>query len=230
MLKFYFSPEWFHGIDSIFEIVSIIVALLIAIYAYKVYRFSKENKYKFFSFAFLLIALAYMFKILTNFSIYKQRIVEKTIGNLTFTFLTVQKTELFLVLGYLLFHFFMIIGLIGIYLVIDKQAKEQANKKTIVLLTYLAFLSAILSHFYFIIFHITSILLLFLITLIFYRNCCKKATKAGKLVAASFFIILISHIFFTMVLFNLDYYVLGEITQLIGFIILLISYFTVLKK
>ena len=66
MLKFYFSPEWFHGIDSIFEIVSIIVALLIALYAYKIYKFSKVNKYKFFSWAFLLIAIAYIFKILTN--------------------------------------------------------------------------------------------------------------------------------------------------------------------
>ncbi|MBS3136959.1 hypothetical protein J4232_00875 [Candidatus Woesearchaeota archaeon] len=230
MLKFYFSPEWFHGIDSIFEIVSIIVALLIALYAYKIYKFSKVNKYKFFSWAFLLIAIAYIFKILTNLTLYKQNIIEKTIGNLTFTFLTVQKTELFLVWGYLLFHFFMIIGLIGIYLVIDKQAKEQANKKIVILLTFLAFLSAILSHFYFIIFHITNILVLSFITMIFYNNCRKKCTKATKLITSAFFLVLISQIFFIMILFNPNYYVLGEIVQLIGFIILLISYFMVLKK
>jgi hypothetical protein len=126
----------------------------------------------------------------------------------------------------------MIMGLIGIYLVIDKQAKEQVNKKTLILLTYLAFLSAILSHFYFIIFHITNILILSFITIIFYNNCRKKwkCTRASKLITAAFFLILISQIFFIMILFNLDYYVLGEIAQLVGFIILLISYFMVLKK
>ena len=230
MLKFYFSPQWFSGIDSVFEVFSIIVACLIAFSAYRLFRFSKEYKYKYFSMSFLLIAIAYIFKILTNLTLYQQKVYEGTVGNLTLTFLTVHKTEIFLILGYLLFRFLTIVGLIGIYLILDKQAKQAINRKTVILLVYLAFLSAVLSHFYFFIFHITSILLLSFITLICYNNCKAKASKSGKLVTLSFFIILLSHLFFILVLLNLDFYVLAEIFQLFGFIILLITYFMVLKK
>ncbi len=231
MLQFRFSPDWFYGIDSIFEIVSIIVALLIAFSSYKIYKFTKEAKYKYFSLSFVLIAIAYVFKILTNFTLFRQSIIEKTIGDLTYTFLAIQKSDIFLILGYLLFRFLMLIGLIGIYLILDKQSKQtEVNKRIIVLLTFFAFITAMISHYYFIIFHITAALLLGFITYLFYNNCKKKCTQTSRLVSTAFLIIFISQLLFILVQFNTEFYVVAEVFQLLGFIILLITYFLVLRK
>ncbi len=67
MFRILFSPTWFYGLDSVFELVSLFVSFLIFVYALRLYRFSGEKKYKFFSFSFLSITLAYIFKIIFSY-------------------------------------------------------------------------------------------------------------------------------------------------------------------
>ena len=40
-----YSPLWFHGIDIILEVFSILAAVLISIVGYKAYKLTKESKY-----------------------------------------------------------------------------------------------------------------------------------------------------------------------------------------
>ena len=60
------TPGWFSGWDVLFEFISLIVALSIAGYSWKLYRFNGESRYAYFSLAFVLVALGLGFKIFTN--------------------------------------------------------------------------------------------------------------------------------------------------------------------
>ena len=59
MSNFIFSPEWFYGIDSLFETFSLLITATIAIYAYRLYKFSDKKNYLYFSYAFILFSLCW---------------------------------------------------------------------------------------------------------------------------------------------------------------------------
>ena len=64
MYQLFFTPQWFNGFDLVFEAIISIIALFIAAYSWKVYKFSQENKFAYFSVAFVTIALSFIIKIL----------------------------------------------------------------------------------------------------------------------------------------------------------------------
>ena len=70
MFQLFSTPSWFNGWDIAFNIISIVVALLIAGFSWRVYSFNKENKYAYFSFAFILVALGLLFQSFTNGVLY----------------------------------------------------------------------------------------------------------------------------------------------------------------
>jgi hypothetical protein len=56
----YKIPSWFLGYSVLFQLVFAIVSVLVAVYAYKIYKVSEEKNIKFFGYAFLLISLSYI--------------------------------------------------------------------------------------------------------------------------------------------------------------------------
>ncbi|MBI4144597.1 hypothetical protein HY493_00130 [Candidatus Woesearchaeota archaeon] len=61
-----YSPLWFHGIDIILEVFSILAAVLITIVGYKAFKLTRESKYFYFSLAFLLITLSFIARAITT--------------------------------------------------------------------------------------------------------------------------------------------------------------------
>lgn len=61
-----YSPLWFHGIDIILEVFSILAAILITIVGYKAFKLTRESKYFYFSLAFLLITLSFIARAITT--------------------------------------------------------------------------------------------------------------------------------------------------------------------
>ena len=80
MYRLFNTPIWFNGLDIIFEAIILLVALCIAAYSWKIYRLNRENKFAYFSFAFILIALGLLVKTITSAHLYFTPIRDVTLG------------------------------------------------------------------------------------------------------------------------------------------------------
>ena len=49
MYNLFATPGWFNGLDLAFEVVSFVIAMLIAAYSFRAYQLSKENRYGYFA-------------------------------------------------------------------------------------------------------------------------------------------------------------------------------------
>lgn len=226
MIRFVFSPDWFLGIDSLFELVTVLVAFLIGVYSYKVYKFTKENSYKFFSYAFFLISFSYIIKILMSVSVYYPVTKIVKVGVFTFVTHTFKRLDLLYIIGFFTIRFLLLLGLIGLFMVLQKEE----DRKHAFLLVYLAFISALLSNYLTNIFHVTASLILMLIFVYYYNNYLKYKSRNSFFVASSFFLIFISQIVFILMSVHPLFYVIGESVQLLGYALLLFALVLVLKK
>lgn len=60
-----YSPLWFHGIDVVLEVFSIIAAVLITLIGYRAYKLTKESRFFYFSLAFALISMSFFARAIT---------------------------------------------------------------------------------------------------------------------------------------------------------------------
>jgi len=226
MIRFVFSPSWFFGIDSLFELVTVVVAMLVALYAHKVYKLTKEKRYRFFSYAFLLISVSYIIKILMDVSVYYPTTQIFKIGIFTVITHTFARLDAFYAVGYFVLRFLLLLGLLGIFLVLERKE----DRKYAFLLIYLAFVSALFGNYLYHIFHITTSLLLLLIFVYFYNNYMNYKSRNSFFVASSFFLIFVSQLIFIALSLHPVLYVVAESVQLLGYLLLLFTFVSILKK
>lgn len=225
MINIIYSPKWFYGKDIIIDIISIFVLSLIAFYSIKYYRLNKKEKnYLVLAISFISLAVSFLFKILTNFTIYYHIIETKEVGFVTFTFNAVQSSNLLFFIGFLMYRLLTLLGLFGLYSIYEKQSKPN-----VLLLIYFVIISTYYIDFAYYIFHLTSLILLVLILLQYFKNYKKNKNRTTKLLFYSFSVIAISQVFFIFVGLNLYLYVISEILQLLGYIGLLLTFILVLK-
>ncbi|MGM5484302.1 MAG: hypothetical protein ACQEP1_00315 [Nanobdellota archaeon] len=217
MVKFVFGPEWFFGIDSVLDIFSVLVALVIAFYSYRFYRLAGKRNYKFFALAFTLFSLAFLSKVLTNSVIYNGFLETLDLGMISLFGYVITMKEFFYIGGYLGYRLLLLLGLAGIYMVSYKKTSEM----DIGLLFYLFFVVCILSHYQFIFFHITALILLGFINYFYFGNYFSKRKLTTLLIAVSFMLMFVSHALFILTHFSPLYYVVGEVVHVISFILLM---------
>jgi hypothetical protein len=223
MVEVVFSPVWFYGKDIVIDIVSIVVLFLIAFFSFRYYRLdTKKKNYIYLALSFLMIGISFIFKILTNFTIYYKVLETRHFGLFTFTYETLKQSDTLFFIGFLLYRLLMLFGLYVLYTIYYKQSKSN-----MLLVFYLIIISTYFSQSAYYIFHITSFIFLVLLSLHLLTDFKKKPATA-KLLASSFIIITISNLFFVFVNLNLLFYVISEIIQLIGYILLLITFIMVL--
>ncbi|MBU0457280.1 MAG: hypothetical protein KKD75_04010, partial [Nanoarchaeota archaeon] len=70
MFRLFLTPGWFNGYDLLFESIALVVAMLIAVYSWRVYSLNKDNKFAYFSLAFILVSLSLIFKMFTQGVLY----------------------------------------------------------------------------------------------------------------------------------------------------------------
>lgn len=226
MLRFVFSPNWFFGIDSVFEFLALGITALISLYCYRCYyKVCQGENYKLFSYSFFAIVASFFFKILTNITILYEQIDQTTKGNLMFTITSIQKSEILFLVGSVLHYFFFLFGLLTLFLIIYKQKERH----TIALITFLLMIITFFSSAAYFVFYLTSSVLLFLIFFKYWKNFKMKKTKNSLLLALSFGALLLSHLTFIFVFLNLQLYVVAETLQLFGFILLLLTFMRVIK-
>jgi len=223
-----FSPEWFYGFDSIIELIAVIISVLLVYYSYKCFKLTKENKYLYFSTAFLSLTFAFIAKIIGTLAIYKPEITRTALGSSihqTFTGLTPSYINALTFIPYI---FFTLLGFMILFLIISRLTWK--NQRVVALLIYFLFLAIWISVIHYQLFYLTSFVLLLLITYSYYQNYKEIKSENARFVVIAFGILLVSQAFFVFVIYSRIIYVLAELIQLLGFVYLLIPFILIFKK
>jgi hypothetical protein len=234
LLRLFFTPVWFNGWDIIFELISLLVALLIAAYSWKLYNINKDNKFAYFSFAFVLVALGFFFKMATSGILYFTPIRDAAAGVLRPV--AGQSLEYSGIL-YRLGFFLQMVPMLGAWLLIffiSQRSRARLRKfyevSQIALFIYLILLISFVSNFKYFVFYLTSSVILALIVLNYYKNYLNTQKRTAYLVLLSFLFILLGNLFSIFVFMFKDIYVIGEGFILLGFLLLLYTYRKVIRK
>lgn len=231
MYETIFSPPWFYGIDSLFEVVGIIVTLLIGSYCLRLYSFSKKDTHRNFAVAFFIICASYVLKVLTNYVVYNsvihQLLMSHAYGDAIAVIKAVRFSQVLFIGGFLLHRFLFLLGLLIMFYVLN----HYRNRPNFALHLYFIALATIASYYSYLAYYLTAALFLLLIFSVYFTNYKEKSNTITMLVALSFFTLFLSQLCYIFVIFDLRAYVVGEFLQLAGFIVLLCSYYLlVLKK
>jgi hypothetical protein len=209
----------FNGVDTLVEFFIIIVSLIISYYSHKIDKLVQEKSYKFFAWGFLSIAVAFVFKVISNITILNKVTVEK--ANFIFTFFAnLQWAEIIQFISFVLYKVFFILGFLILFFIITKTEK----KEKMFLFIYFGVITILFSIYINFIFHLTLVMILTLLTIHFYENYQRIKNRNSFLVFMAFLIILISHIFFIFVNIGSIFYLFGEIALLIAFTTLLVNH------
>jgi len=232
LFSLFYTPGWFSGWDLAFDAVGIIVALLIAGFSWRVYKLSDENKFAYFSLAFILVSIAILFKVFTQGLVYfaplrdiATSVLAPAVGR---SITGVNNSVVFYRAGFLLW----MMGMLGAWLLIFfiSQKKEGRLHKyyeisQIALFIYLIVLISIVSNFQYYVFFLTSSVILGMTVLNYYKNYLNtNKNKNAFLVMLSFLFLLIGNMFFIFVFLYDIFYVFGELFLLLGFLLLLYTY------
>lgn len=208
----------FYGIDSLIELLIIAVSLIIFIYSNKIYKIVKDKNYKFFSLAFLAVAISFAFKILSNFTILN-RVQIRGANFIYIVFTQFRYMEIINFISFILYKSFLLLGFLILFLIVTKTE----DKEKIFFFVYLSIIAILFSIYFNFVFHITLVFLMLFLTLHFYENYKDHKRVNSLLVFVAFLIILISHIFFIFSDMYSLFYVIGEGLLLIGFLSLLVN-------
>ncbi len=224
MVELFIGPRWFLGIDTLFELISIIVSFLISLFAYKIYKLASQKKYLNFSLAFFLIAIGLFFKIISNFVVF-YKTVEKTFYGLftvtyTYSFNSINLISLFL------FRFLTLTA----FLMILANILKIKDKRIITLMLFFTVIATIFSNYAYFVFHLTLALILGFISFYYFKNTKIKRSRSAFMVMFSFLALFLSQILFVFFALDHGFYAFGEILQLVGFLFLLFAYISVFKK
>lgn len=218
-MHFQVSLGSFYGVDSIIDFLIVVTALLIGYQSHRIYTIIKEKNYQYFSWAFLYIGIAFIFKILSNITVIHKVILSNP-DLLRELASHLKYMQIFYFTVFTLYKALLIIGFLVLFLIITKTSK----KENVILFLYLSALSVLLSVYFNFVFHLTLVLIQVFLCLYFYDNYNNNKSQRSFMVFTAFVIILLSN--FLGVIMDLDKtaYIVNEVLLLIGFAILLITH------
>jgi hypothetical protein len=220
------SPHWFFGIDTFFDVFSVLTTLLISFYSYRMYKFSRKINYKWFSVSLLLISLGFISKILTSILMQFPPLLSITFGSFVVIYRIATQSNILFILGQLSYRFLVLVGFFGVYWLISKS--KEKNK--IPLILFLLFATTILSGYAYPAFSMAMVILLSHIVYYYSVNYKKNKNIKTALILCSFALLLLSQILFIFLFLDIRVYVASEIVQLAGYLLLLYSYYLLVKK
>ena len=211
--------DWFQFPSLVIDLFSFIVLFLIGLVSLKYYKLNKNKKSLYLSVSFLFIALSFMFKLLTNASLFYDKLINPT--NTQIIVQTLQTIRTYNIFSNLTFTVFAFLNLIGLYL-LYKLYQGKQTYSNVLLMGYFILISTYFSNSNYYIFHLTSFIFLVAISSFYWKQYSENKFINTKLLAYSFSIIAASQIFFIFTTFGKLFYLTGEIIQLGGYALLLL--------
>jgi hypothetical protein len=219
------GPQWFLGRDFIIDLVSVIVLLLIGFFSWKYYSMNKSNKKHLLIFTSLvLLGLSFIFKIATYFIMYSTNFqvqVYQLFGSLVYY---VTPTNSLFAVSFIVYAVLTLLGFFIFFTVY-----ESFSLKSVILIMYLLITVVLFSDDAYIFMHLTAFLLTLMISLSLWKNYRLNKLRTTKGLAFSFGMISLSLLLFILAHNYSSMYVVGELVQLAGYVVLLVTFISVLK-
>lgn len=213
--------------DLIIDVFSMIVLLLLFWRGMRHSSLtSKKKQYKYLTSAFGLLAISFLFKILSHFMIYYSHTEVHSIGIITLTYNTIRSSKALVFWGLLFYRVFSLLAYYFLYSVYTKQQP----RSSIILIIYFLFLAAYISNTQYFMYHLTNLIMLVLITENLFKRYKDNKYSSTLLLSYSFLIITLSQGLFIFTTANVLFYIIAEVVQLIGYVLLLVTYIRVVRR
>lgn len=196
------GPEWFYGFNALFNVLFSLVTFFISMLSYRVYRFLKQRKYYYLFASFLLISLAFGLTAAGSF-----------LMHLGFYERIISILDMFDVI----FLGQMTLMLLA-YTMLLLASMNVKSRRLIAFVISLMVLFIVFSYQYYLKFHMVLFLLLFFLAGNFYLNYRKRKSLSSALVFIGFYFLMLSQLFFLFTAqFSTNFYIAGQMFQLVGF-------------
>lgn len=218
MLSLLQGPSWFYGEGILIECLSAVTLALVAFVGLRHYHFVKERRWLWFSSSFVMLSTAYFGQAMLLLALGSRNLlaIEGGVLRVDIYYNLLPSTLLFIaVIG---FRFLLLFGLLTLYYTLKQDSPK--------IYAFAAYLIAMLMYFStstYYVFHLTSLVILLVINNEYIIKYREKKNSVTKLLAWCFGVLAISQIPFILVVLHPLLYVAGEILQLLGFLLLLIS-------
>lgn len=215
MVTVHLGPKWFFGIDSGLEAFASLIAFCVTLASYKMWKFTKERKYLYFSTSFLLLTLSFAARAITD-AIIEGIFFKLPEQHIAYIFLT----------GYVL-H---ILLALTAYIILFTVTFNITQKSVIALIFLILVPSLLISSSYYLSFYGLSAILLAFITYAYFKNYRKVCKNTACMVFISFVILTIAQVLFLVEIRYKPSYVIAQLTQATGYLALLYSLIRALLK
>lgn len=212
------NPHTFYTIDLLFGLISTLVAVFIASYAFKGYLLTRNKTSLFFSSSFMLIAAGLLSRAAFDYLV-KFELAANPM------FLLDAMTSL----QSLMLFFSIFLLNTGYVLLLVLFYKVRSKRIAALLIVLIAALVLLTSNAYLTAHVVPAILLLFALTHTT-EHFFKKRTRNAFLVLSAFSVLFISELLFMLVLKSIAFYFVGTILRVAAYMLLLANAILVLKR
>ena len=219
MAELHFIPSWFLGFNIAFEMVFMLVAALVALYSYRIYKISSQKEIKLFGISFGLLSASYFVS-----SIISLFFVSALEGNiLAIAIHRVLNTQNIAIASYVVL---LVLG----YITLLYTTLKVGRKRVYGLLIALAFTAINFSfNKVFMIYFVSSLSLLF-VNYHYYMEFIKRKNTNVFLTFWGMFFLFISNVIFLVQASSSATYVISHIAELIGYCFIVASLLRVIKN
>jgi len=213
----YTVPQWFFSLSLVLNIVFALTTLFVSYYAFKVYKLSEQRGTKLFGISFLIIAAAYLVRIILN-SLIAGAFDDNTLS------LTWNNVYTLSALATYSYMFLFVVSLTTLaYTTFKVKSSRTYTLLLLLVLTALYFTCVKATTFY-----ILTTLLLLYISSHYFNEYLKDKNKRMLLMMGSFLLLLLSAILF-MYASTPFYFVFANIIELAAYLGILTNLIAVLK-
>jgi len=220
------GPQWFFGPDFMIDLFSVILLLMISFFAWRFYTLNKSKKHLLMFTSMAILSLSFVFKIITYFLLYITTFKLEVLNILGQPIYYVTPNNFYFSISFIIYSMLTILGFYILYAIYEPRVSASTNLLTLYLLTVVVIFT---ENAYFFM-HLTAMILSALITFELWKSYKNNKLKSTRALAVSFGIISFSRIFFIVANIYSSMYVVGEFIQFAGYLILMLTFITVLKN
>lgn len=216
------TPHWFATPQMLLYFFFALITLVIAYNAYKIFKFTKNEKIAYFGIAFFGLSVGYFLQALIYLFVMVNISTSDLIGHASSIVSLIS-------LSYVATIIHMITMLLALVILTFVTLRKERGVKIFLLIFSLTFLTFILSSAKGLTFFLLSGTLLLFITAQYVQKYLKKPTRTTYYISSGFSLLFLGELFLALTYAFSQFCLLGHIVILGGYILLLMSLFEMKK-